>query len=399
MKKRFILIPTTFIILILLFTPFIKEPLLNFFIKNELNKNSITLDFNKNKDEIINLFKDDIENNDIFLVGEIHSTSKSVKLNIDFLKFFVENADVKYILFEGGYTMGQLLNEFLISGDFKILDFIMSSLYGSLAYTQEQYDFFVELYEFNKTLPENKKLMFVGIDIEHQPNIALRYINSLLPNTKLPEDIKEYFELLNKTTVNNFLINTKKIAMGIKENENSFKEYLGDNFFDFSFSINNMSVSRPGLSQREPYLKSNFTTLYERLPKGKYFGQFGEMHVSKSGNMSKSDPVSLANFLNNEYDETKNKVISISLALNNSYVLNQNYVVEGPINNLPASFFPQDGLTKLVKLNYKNSPFSKYKLLVKEAPTTEYYEYLLLISDSPACTKYYKNVLQQKTQQ
>ena len=399
MKKRFILIPTTFIILILLFTPFIKEPLLNFFIKNELNKNSITLDFNENKDEIINLFKDDIENNDIFLVGEIHSTSKSVKLNIDFLKFFVENADVKYILFEGGYTMGQLLNEFLISGDFKILDFIMSSLYGSLAYTQEQYDFFVELYEFNKTLPENKKLMFVGIDIEHQPNIALRYINSLLPNTKLPEDIKEYFELLNKTTVNNFLINTKKIAMGIKENENSFKEYLGDNFFDFSFSINNMSVSRPGLSQREPYLKSNFTTLYERLPKGKYFGQFGEMHVSKSGNMSKSDPVSLANFLNNEYDETKNKVISISLALNNSYVLNQNYVVEGPINNLPASFFPEDGLTKLVKLNYENSPFSKYKLLVKEAPTTEYYEYLLLISDSPACTKYYKNVLQQKTQQ
>ncbi|HHD2753539.1 TPA: hypothetical protein ACOTG0_002351 [Clostridium perfringens] len=398
MKKRFILIPTTFIILILLFTPFIKEPLLNFFIKNELNKNSITLDFNKNKDEIINLFKDDIENNDIFLVGEIHSTSKSVKLNIDFLKFFVENADVKYILFEGGYTMGQLLNEFLISGDFKILDFIMSSLYGSLAYTQEQYDFFVELYEFNKTLPENKKLMFVGIDIEHQPNIALRYINSLLPNTKLPEDIKEYFELLNKTTVNNFLINTKKIAMGIKENENSFKEYLGDNFFDFSFSINNMSVSRPGLSQREPYLKSNFTTLYERLPKGKYFGQFGEMHVSKSGNMSKSDPVSLANFLNNEYDETKNKVISISLALNNSYVLNQNYVVEGPINNLPASFFPQDRLTKLVKLNYKNSPFSKYKLLVKEAPTTEYYEYLLLISDSPACTKYYKNISKEKTQ-
>lgn len=398
MKKRFILIPTTFIILILLFTPFIKEPLLNFFIKNELNKNSITLDFNKNKDEIINLFKDDIENNDIFLVGEIHSTSKSVKLNIDFLKFFVENADVRYILFEGGYTMGQLLNEFLISGDFKILDFIMSSLYGSLAYTQEQYDFFVELYEFNKKLPENKKLMFVGIDIEHQPNIALRYINSLLPNTKLPEDIKEYFELLNKTTVNNFLINTKKIAMGIKENENSFKEYLGDNFFDFSFSINNMSVSRPGLSQREPYLKSNFTTLYERLPKGKYFGQFGEMHVSKSGNMSKSDPVSLANFLNNEYDETKNKVISISLALNNSYVLNQNYVVEGPINNLPASFFPQDGLTKLVKLNYKNSPFSKYKLLVKEAPTTEYYEYLLLISDSPACTKYYKNISKEKTQ-
>ena len=398
MKKRFILIPTTFIILILLFTPFIKEPLLNFFIKNELNKNSITLDFNKNKDEIINLFKDDIENNDIFLVGEIHSTSKSVKLKIDFLKFFVENADVKYILFEGGYTMGQLLNEFLISGDFKILDFIMSSLYGSLAYTQEQYDFFVELYEFNKTLPENKKLMFVGIDIEHQPNIALRYINSLLPNTKLPEDIKEYFELLNKTTVNNFLINTKKIAMGIKENENSFKEYLGDNFFDFSFSINNMSVSRPGLSQREPYLKSNFTTLYERLPKGKYFGQFGEMHVSKSGNMSKSDPVSLANFLNNEYDETKNKVISISLALNNSYVLNQNYVVEGPINNLPASFFPQDGLTKLVKLNYKDSPFSKYKLLVKEAPTTEYYEYLLLISDSPACTKYYKNISKEKTQ-
>lgn len=398
MKKRFILIPTTLIILILLFTPFIKESLLNFFIKNELNKNSITLDFNENKDEIINLFKDDIENNDIFLVGEIHSTSKSVKLNIDFLKFFVENADVKYILFEGGYTMGQLLNEFLISGDFKILDFIMNSLYGSLAYTQEQYDFFVELYEFNKTLPENKKLMFVGIDIEHQPNIALRYINSLLPNTKLPEDIKEYFELLNKTTVNNFLINTKKIAMGIKENENSFKEYLGDNFFDFSFSINNMSVSRPGLSQREPYLKSNFTTLYERLPKGKYFGQFGKMHVSKFGNMSKSDPVSLANFLNNEYEETKNKVISISLALNNSYVLNQNYVVEGPINNLPASFFPEDGLTKLVKLNYKDSPFSKYKLLVKEAPTTEYYEYLLLISDSPACTKYYKNISKEKTQ-
>ncbi|ELC8442486.1 hypothetical protein QYB59_001510 [Clostridium perfringens] len=398
MKKRFILIPTALILLILLFTPFIKEPILNFFIKNEFKKNNITLDFLNNKDKINNFFKEDIENNDIFLVGEIHSTSKSVKLNIDFLKFFVENANVRYILLEGGYTMGQLLNEFLISGDFKTLDFIISSLYGSLAYTQEQYDFFAELYEFNKTLPENKKLMFVGVDIEHQPNIALKYIYSLLPNTEIPEDIKEYFELLNNTTVNNFLINTKKIATGIKENENSFKEYLGDNFFDFSFSINNMAISKLGLNEREPYLKNNFTTLYEMLPKGKYFGQLGNAHIMQHGEISKSDPVSLANFLNNEYEETKNKVISISLALNNSYVLNQNYVVEGPINNLPASFFPKDGLTKLVKLNYKDSPFSKYKLLVKDAPTTEYFEYLLLISDSPACTKYYKNVLQQKTQ-
>lgn len=398
MKKRFILILTALIILILIITPFIKEPILNLFIKNEFKKNSISLDFHNNKDDISNLFKADIEKNDIFLVGEIHGLSKSVNLHMDFLKFFVENADVRYILFEGGYTMGQLINEFLISGDYKILDFIMSSLYGTRSYTQEQYDFFIELYEFNKTLPENKKLTLVGIDIEHQPNIALRYINSLLPEVNPPEDINEYFELLKDTTIYNFLMNTKKIATGIKENENSFKEYLGDNFFDFSFSINNMSVSSPGLSQREPYLKSNFTTLYERLPKGKYFGQFGEIHVRKSGDISKSDPVSLANFLNNEYEETKNKVISISLALNNSYILNQNYIVEGPINNLPALFFPKDGLTKLVKLNYEDSPFSKYKLLVKEAPTTEYYEYLLLISDSPACTKYYKNISKEKTQ-
>lgn len=366
----------------------IKEEFINLYIQREFDKNSITLDFKENENELMKGLKDDIENNEIFLVGEFHAVKKSMELNLEFLKFFVENADVRYILFESGYTTAQLLNEFLETGDYEILEFIMSSLHGTFGYTEENHELLSGIYEFNKTLPDDKKLSFVGVDIEHQPNIALRYINSLVPKEEVPKEIEEYFNLLGKTTMSNFLVNAKKISSGIEENKHIFEEYLGDNFFDFSFSINNLSISIPGMALREKYIKNNFKVLYERLPKGKYFGQFGNMHVMKSGVMDESDPVTLANFLENEYENTKGKVVTMLSALNNSYNMTPQNHNNGPINTLPEEFFPAGGETTLVKLNYENSPFKKYRFLVKDAPTTEYYDYFILISNSQACRRY-----------
>lgn len=138
---------------------------------------------------------------------------------------------------------------------------------------------------------------------------------------------------------------------------------------------------------REELLINNFKTLYEYLPKGKYFGQFGGAHTNL-----KPVTKSLTAYLQNEYEYTKGKVISIDYKYNNSH----SYTPPGldADSKLPQYidpiFFPKDKSTILIKLNYENSIYHEKDIYLNpNNPEVECYQYMILLSDSQAANKYY----------
>ncbi len=133
----------------------------------------------------------------------------------------------------------------------------------------------------------------------------------------------------------------------------------------------------------------------KRLPKGKYYGQWGLSHIFQR-------PFPYVNWLGgarlNGRDSVfkGGKVLSIAYVYDNcKYLyptLRKDYI--GSINTLDLEVkvfnsFIKNGCT-LFKLNGKNSPFSE-KLIwpiihkfPKDGVTTDYFQYLTIIKDSDA---------------
>ncbi|SCJ62721.1 Uncharacterised protein [uncultured Clostridium sp.] len=241
--------------------------------KKELFKSSSIIDINDLEFKGLSLIDSDLDENEIFFAGENHGSIKSIEMNMYLLKYFVEKGNIKYILYEDGYCTGEFLNNYLETGDEDILSFIQDDLRGTSSYTMEHYNLLKNIYAYNLSLPEDKKLKFVGVDIEQQPNVAIRYIKSLIPDKKI-------------------------------EDEN-VKEFVDD-----------------------------------------YFN--GKVYNPTGGN---SYPAS---------------------------------------NIISPSFYSEDELTRLVKLNYEGSIFNKKNIWLDDVPQTDYFQYIIMFNNSEAANKYYR---------
>ena len=147
--------------------------------------------------------------------------------------------------------------------------------------------------------------MFVGIDKEN-PQIAIKYIKSILPHKETDnQQVRIFNNILYWLTQDNYLAESKIALQLIRESQQDIEEYWGIDYFEIEYLLNNL-VESEGQLFREDLLINNFIKLYEHLPKGKYFGQFGGAHTNLHP-ISKS----LASYLQNEYENTKDKVISI----------------------------------------------------------------------------------------
>lgn len=392
MKKKvnvlFVIAISILICIVISFIPKVKMYSHRYKCKQELYKVKTTIDTTDVTFKALELFESDLENNEIFIAGESHGSVKSIDMNLYLLKYFVEKGNVKYILYEDGYASAQYLNIYLDTGDESILEDLFYKIRGTMSYTMENYNFLKGVYEYNVTLEEEKKLRFIGIDKEN-PLVAIKYIRSLLPTAEPTDDItEEFISVIKELSKSTYIDKSKEAIQLLSDGEKEIEKYLGKHYFDLTFTLKNLAVSE-GQLDREELLINNFIELYEYLPKGKFFGQFGGDHTNLSPNTK-----SLASYLQNNYEKTKDKVISINYEYNNSHsYIPQGLNVDSKLTErIDSYFFPDDKSTVLLKLNYEDSIYNKKDIYLNDNnPQIKYFQYIILISDSQAANKYYMN--------
>ena len=392
MKKRihilFVIVISILISIVISFIPKIRMYSHRYKCKQELYKVKTTIDTTDVTFKALELFENDLENNEIFIAGESHGSVKSIDMNLYLLKYFVERGNVKYILYEDGYASAQYLNIYLDTGDESILEDLFYKIRGTMSYTMENYNFLKGVYEYNVTLEEEKKLRFIGIDKEN-PLVAIKYIRSLLPTAEPTDDItEEFISVIKELSKSTYIDKSKEAIQLLSDGEKEIEKYLGKHYFDLTFTLKNLAVSE-GQLDREDLLINNFIELYEYLPKGKFFGQFGGAHTNLSPNTK-----SLAAYLQNNYEKTKDKVISINYEYNNSHsYIPQGLNVDSKLTErIDSYFFPDDKSTVLLKLNYEDSIYNEKDIYLNDNnPQIKYFQYIILISDSQAANKYYMN--------
>ncbi|MCH4886294.1 erythromycin esterase family protein [Acidaminobacter sp. JC074] len=380
-------------------------------IEDYLSSNYVDLDFdNDDYDEGLNTLDRDIESNEIFFTAEIHGVHANSELKMAFIKYFKDKANFKYLLSETSYSSSYFINRFLETGDRSILDMLFQAQNGTYADSEDNYNGWIDLYEFNKTLEDEEKIQVVGVDIEHQVLIAYNYMVSVLPDKEVPielnetiEMIKETSEILKSTFTKDYLAikNAQKTLDNIELNRSLYQDYLGDELIFFELVNQNIIGANEAYKHvedkvdwnntRDQIIYNNFLVLDDILEDGKYYGQWGLNHAFQrmDGGVKW-----FAGYLDSSESKYHNKVLSIaynyenceSMSLKDTEPIKMNilYPVISNITNVSDSKYV------LYKLNESEEerPFipmiETWSGQEQDIDMNEYFQYILLIKDSEA---------------
>ncbi len=369
-------------------------------LKDYLEKNHSIIYLKDESMKDLSIMDDDLKDSEIFLTGENHGVKANIELRIKFLKYFKEKTNFKYYLCELPYSMTYFLNTYLETKDESIIENVYEPLKGTDAWNKDEYDYWETLYNFNKKLPKNDKIILVGMDIEHQSKNAFNFMKYCLDKNHVSGKINNHVEELrsrDSITDEELEYFCKKIKEELNKNlyKNSLKKY----YYKFKHVNNNLLNALEVYSGnnfngvRDKKMHENFLEIYDCLPKGKYFGQLGLSHI-----FQKSFPniAWFASSLDKEGSQFKGKILSVAYAYQNCRYLypttRRNYV--SSIDTLEPSIaefkhFIDSDYT-LFKLNGCGSPFNRELIwpLEHKSPvdgvTTDYFQYLVVARDSEA---------------
>ena len=357
----------------------------------------------------------DFDKYDFFITGEMHSVSKNFDIQKQMIKSLSEKTDLKYIITEESMANALIINDYLKTGNLEKLDKIFQNLKRTFAYSRENYDFYQFLYEFNKNLPEEKKITYIGVDIEHQYGTTLEYLRNFIDDKNAPvivsNFIKDFFEKYNKENRMEYckkILDDKILENILLDIENSKKTYeaaFGDDLWTFRYLINNLKNTCSSyivcdrddefMKIRETAILSNFAEIYNHFPNGKFFGQWGNWHIFAGKSL----------WFSMNYDENspiKNKVCRIPiLYFDSSHMDRKNFESckiedrDFKYSNGKYEFDVVKSLTQekptFFKIDVEKNAF--YDEVISDNKATIYsdgFPYIVGVKDSKACTPFRK---------
>ncbi len=250
----------------------------------------------------------------VVFLGEGHGVAKNTELKLAFIKYLNENLSMRYLIEEAGYCSAIIIDRYLRTGDERLIAWMISAAPGTYIYTEEYYEFFLRLYEYNKSLPEDRKIIILGIDVEHQVSFGLEVLSTFaIEGAEMPASVKTVFD-----TIMHEQPTADRLAAAletVEANEKAFRGYLGDGYTDFYFGLRSIwqawvfySEKAHDLATREAFICENFRDLYALHEMDLCFGMFGEAHSGRTGRFAYQK--SLAYHLDSEFEPTKGRVVS-----------------------------------------------------------------------------------------
>lgn len=355
-------------------------------------------------------FSSDLKDNKVFLAGELHGIQENYTLRLNLLMYLNENAGVNYYLAEMGYSSSYFINKYLETGDEKYLYVVANSIIGSYDYSQDDVNFWKDLYKYNQGLPKEKRIKVVGLDIEHQFWLAVMQLNNIVEDINLGGEMEsvlgklEYYSAAMCPSISDsrdILQNVKNIrtkdvlevVADLREDYNAnpdkYRNLLSEGEYqDFAFVLNNITDTERIYSnrrnkeyfnkEREKAIYKNFLRTHEMYSDGKFFGQWGSFHVlQKSDNHEER----FAQYLNGDDSPVKDEVISIKYIYDNKYHRRTNRKILSAFKQYGDSKFT---LYRLDPLRHETEicPLNDHGI----EDVSEFFQYGILIRDPQKVT-------------
>ena len=229
----------------------------------------------------------------IFLLGESHGVAVNEDLDFAMLRYLHRVAGVRVYLPEMSYAQACLWNLYLEEGDEHLLDFLFAQFRNTALWTREHRDFMRRLRQWNLTLDRAQRIQVLGVDIEHQPRIALRFLSNLVraggrdPAEGIRPAIAR-MEALREAPEASIRILAPEIVAGIEQHHEEYAALLGDRLADFAIVARNLERSNEfydtrnraaAEAGRERAMYDTFRKLYARISGAACYGRWGADHT------------------------------------------------------------------------------------------------------------------------
>jgi erythromycin esterase len=335
----------------------------------------------------------------IFLLGESHGLTINEDLDLALLRYLHKTAGVRVYIAEWGYAASCLMNRYIETGDERLLDFMMRQSRGSVSWTKEHRAYLVKFREWSLTLPERDRVRIVGLDIEHQTQIAAWYLHELAAGAReAPASIRDMASTLaqldaEKTPDSVIRKLAADLSAGLAAHRSDYAGWLGDRLLEFDVVATNLKNRYEAYADREKQfdvlreaaMYDTFLKLQPMLAGVKCYGRWGAAHVAQR-RFENRDP--LAARLNRPDSPVAGKVVTIwplhqdceALQMAGGSYRTRAFSDESPLMK-PLADNARAPLT-LFKLTGADSPFAKtlYHFTAGSGGvTTDYAQYFVLI--------------------
>jgi hypothetical protein len=231
-----------------------------------------------------------------FFTAEEHWQAVNGQIAFRFLTYLHQQAGVRNLVLEGGYSYAHLLNRYLQSGNEQLL---ILALYDTPVCPVNQVQFFKQIYAFNQTLPPAQQIRLIGIDLEHSPLLVTECLYQLLPKKPLTAGVRDKIKELKAMHDAEGYVEKdarryyRQLHKEVIERKRAYRRYWGEDFWRFEMILENlvMGFDSPVLRElvyahgdekkRELRLFENYLLLVkkEELAPGNCYAQFGGIHT------------------------------------------------------------------------------------------------------------------------
>ncbi|RWX00761.1 TraB/GumN family protein [Flavobacterium cerinum] len=366
----------------------------------------------------------------VFGFGAYHGSAKTEEAEIILIKSLIKNNHLKYYFPETDYSLAYYFNEYLATGDEKLLKDLVKN-YGTRVPQERTVEVFLkwkELKKINDKLPKNKRLHVLGADPIVTYKYTYRHLLILIKDiNKWPSaltlkatvekdttDFSPYYESYSKQLLKDFVTNY--------EADSSKFESLINNKPTFNHLIKTIKTSF-GDYNREREIYNNYIEISKiyKLTNNTQFFRYGFFHLLKT---KEGTYPTFFSMLIDKGNYTRDRVISTLGYFTKSEVIwedvfddNDNFVsskIEGDIGigDDPTEYFKGIDLFKnqklsdmtLFNLSNSNNPYQKMgcsdliqviaknvteKIDYSQDSTSKFIDFALLITHSKASTSIY----------
>lgn len=407
-----------------------------------LNRNKVCLD----KEEF--QFNTDFYSNDVFFFGFIHGSATPQELDFRLLKHLHEHG-IRYYAPEVDPSLAFFLNKYLKSGDNELLRFISFHYRqhvpqdASLQFEEK----WKKIYQFNKQLPDDEKITILGFDYPRLKELVLTHL-AFLTDDAVSDPLADSLKQYRNYDFNEYYVRSgKPYILSGKEPDYFFPsaktemynriktEYQDDpkkilSLFGSDSVMVNKLLAQPTTREREAIIFHNFREECEPLlgNGGKIYCNYGYTHVFQ-------EKINGYDYFAKRVKDSGVKTVSVLGLLQNSNCLKhiqnkktEKRKIKGYTFQMMEysgyktskrddgdSFFERvEGMKELRKaaghdqvvlfnLTAAGSPFrkelcfakmkrgGKYWRVEKDAVTTDYIQYVILISGSKANISFLEN--------
>lgn len=330
-----------------------------------------------------NMLDNDIKENRLILVGEIHGFEEPQKFDFELFTHLNANHNVRQYYAELDYVQSLLLNQYMESGDENLLkDALRKWAVVQGRNNKDYFDKYRKFQQYYKKLPEQDKFKFFGIDQIQDIKLTMSYLNSL--NKSIEVEIKETVDLST-------ILNQISLLDSIYSNS-------PDTLFTLTHIKNNFTHYAEK-TNREKVLFENFNSLYKQMnsSKEKAYGYFGLYHVFQY-QVNGQQP--LASLIRMSDLGLENNILSMNFLMVDSYMVRKSNELpefmrdNGPYTKMPISsdemlFIYIYGIKdfkrmtpeyhkSLVKMNAENSPYAtsnRMSKIIQLLPVAEKFEF------------------------